>query len=252
MTVSRPALFSAAAAFPLRGAATGRLLSPRSCTHRPGMPKTITTFVAPGAWRLHEPHCLAMKVVGNARRWFAVGDKINVAVPGMGDSITEGELGQWNVAIGESVFVDDVLCEIETDKVQTDVKATFNGTVAAILAQPGDTVTVNQDIITIVEGEGGTEPAKPAPAAAANLPSPPAPIPPAAVESASPTDPSGSHRKPMIQFRYGVRDPAAVKFDGQASGGPLSEYADHVDPMPSAFIRRREIPAEEIELIMVR
>lgn len=190
---------------------------------------------------------------GVPRRWFAVGDTHTVAVPDMGDSITEGELADWNVAVGDTVFVDDVLCEIETDKVTAEVKATFNGTVAALLAEPGDTVTKAQALITMVETEGGGAP--PAPAPAAPAPTAPAPVAPAPAAPAPPTaaaSAAAAGRSPMIQFRYGVREAAASAAAAAPAIAAISaDYANHIDPEPSAFIRRRPLPADEIELIMV-
>ena len=99
-----------------------------------------------------------------------------MVVPGMGDSITEGEIAEWQVQVGAVVSVDDVLVEIETDKVTSEVKATFAGTVSELLAAEGDTVSVNQALITITEGEGGVAPQAAPPAA----PTAPAAVPPAA------------------------------------------------------------------------
>ena len=45
------------------------------------------------------------------------GQVVSVPVPGMGDSITSGDLLEWKVAVGDKVNADDVLAEIETDKV---------------------------------------------------------------------------------------------------------------------------------------
>ena len=58
----------------------------------------------------------------------------------MGDSITEGEMGQWMYAVGDDVNMDDVVAEIETDKITTEVKAPCNGTITALLAEEGDGV----------------------------------------------------------------------------------------------------------------
>eukprot|EP01046_Picozoa_sp_COSAG06_P081425 COSAG06_NODE_28587_length_571_cov_2.542373_1_plen_75_part_01 len=72
----------------------------------------------------------------------------------MGDSITEGELGQFMYAVGDAVNMDDVVAEIETDKITTEVKAPCSGTITALLAEEGDTVGTNQDLFSIEEGEG--------------------------------------------------------------------------------------------------
>jgi biotin carboxyl carrier protein len=58
-----------------------------------------------------------------------VGDKRAVAVPTMGDSITEGTIVEWVAQIGQAVKPDDVVALIETDKVTVEIKATTEGVV---------------------------------------------------------------------------------------------------------------------------
>jgi len=104
------------------------------------------------------------------QRFFA--DK-KVPLPSLGaESITEGEVTEWNVAVGDSVAAGDVLCSIETDKVTVEVEAPFAGVIKAFHAEAGDSVEVGNDLLTIDEGAsggggGGAAPEKAAPAAAA-------------------------------------------------------------------------------------
>jgi hypothetical protein len=156
-------------------------------------PKRATRI---GSWpaRVREP------LQACPRRWFAVGDAVTMVVPGMGDSITEGEIAEWQVQVGAVVSVDDVLVEIETDKVTSEVKATFPGTVSELLAAEGDTVSVNQALITITEGEGGAAPQAAPPAA----PTAPAAAPPA---TASPPEVVNGARKRVWGTETPVRWP---------------------------------------------
>ena len=97
---------------------------------------------------------------------------VDVVVPVMGESVAEGTLGAWTKKPGDAVKKDDVLVEIETDKVALEVSAPADGVLGGVLAQPGDSVTPGQVIATITEGAAAAAPAAapvvaaPAPAAA--------------------------------------------------------------------------------------
>jgi pyruvate dehydrogenase E2 component (dihydrolipoamide acetyltransferase) len=114
---------------------------------------------------------------------------INVLMPALSPTMTEGKIARWLKAEGDTVKSGQVLCEIETDKATMEVEAVDEGTLAKILV-PGGTegVKVNQPIAIIAaEGEdakaaaasGGGAPA-PAPKPAAAAPAPAAAAPPAA------------------------------------------------------------------------
>ncbi len=80
---------------------------------------------------------------------------IDVVMPQMGDSVTEGTILEWHVQEGAAVAVDDVLVEISTDKVDAEMPSPAAGTIVEILAQAGDDVTVGQVLARIAVGEGG-------------------------------------------------------------------------------------------------
>ena len=94
-------------------------------------------------------------------------------MPQMGESITEGTITKWRVAVGDTVERDDPLFDIATDKVDTEVPAALTGRLVEILVPEGETVTVNTVVGRIAaEGEvwspdGPREPAgEPTPAGA--------------------------------------------------------------------------------------
>jgi 2-oxoglutarate dehydrogenase E2 component (dihydrolipoamide succinyltransferase) len=119
---------------------------------------------------------------------------VAIEVPQMGDSITEGAVAALVKAPGESAETDEVIAQIETDKVTIDVKAPSSGTVREYSVAEGDTVTVGQKIATFVPGAAAAAKPKavsaaPATAAAAAKPAAkPAPAPPAA-SAAAPAPP---------------------------------------------------------------
>merc|ERR1719197_1706980 len=76
-----------------------------------------------------------------------------IEVPAMGDSITEGSIASIDKPVGSTVQADDIIAQIETDKVTIDVRAPESGTVTEVLVAEGDTVTVGQHIVSFEPGE---------------------------------------------------------------------------------------------------
>jgi len=91
-----------------------------------------------------------------------------VRVPTLGESVTEATVATWFKAPGDAVAQDEMLCELETDKVTVEVPAPAAGVMAEIVAKEGDTVGVDALLATIGDGAAAAKPAAtPAPAAAA-------------------------------------------------------------------------------------
>src|SRR3982751_3159099 len=85
--------------------------------------------------------------------------KVEITMPQMGESVTEGVVLEWRKAAGQRVERDEPLVEVSTDKVDTDVPAPASGTLARILAEPDQTVQVGEVLGEIEVGEA--EPAAP-------------------------------------------------------------------------------------------
>ena len=71
---------------------------------------------------------------------------IDVVMPKLGESVTEGRLVRWLVRPGDTVEAYAPLCEVETGKVTAEVPSTAAGTVEAILVAEGDVVAVGTPI----------------------------------------------------------------------------------------------------------
>ncbi len=95
----------------------------------------------------------------------ASGKLVDVVTPAAGESVSEGTILEWRVGVGEAIGETDTIVEISTDKVDVELPAPASGTVAELLVQEGDTVTVGQVIARIAVGE---------PAAASEAPELPA------------------------------------------------------------------------------
>ena len=100
----------------------------------------------------------------------ATGTLVDVVMPQMGVSVSEGTITRWAKQVGDRIEADETIVEISTDKVDTEVPSPVTGIVREILANEGDTVPVNTRIAVIASGDGG-EPADPSPAPAADAPS---------------------------------------------------------------------------------
>jgi len=96
---------------------------------------------------------------------------VDVKVPQLSESVAEATLLQWKKKPGESVAQDEILIEIETDKVVLEVPAPSAGVLSEILVADGGTVVADQPIAKIdTEGKASAAAAAPAPAAAAAAP----------------------------------------------------------------------------------
>ncbi|MEM5521364.1 2-oxoglutarate dehydrogenase complex dihydrolipoyllysine-residue succinyltransferase [Sulfitobacter sp. AS59] len=90
------------------------------------------------------------------------GDAIDVMVPTLGESVTEATISTWFKKVGDTVEADEMLCELETDKVSVEVPAPAAGTLTEILFEEGATVEANGKLAVIAQGAGTAAPA-PAP-----------------------------------------------------------------------------------------
>ncbi len=68
---------------------------------------------------------------------------VDVRMPAMGTSVVEGTVVEWKVAVGDSVAVDDPVCAISSDKVETECPAPASGTIVELLVPEGETVEVD-------------------------------------------------------------------------------------------------------------
>ncbi|MES2279798.1 MAG: 2-oxoglutarate dehydrogenase complex dihydrolipoyllysine-residue succinyltransferase [Pseudomonadota bacterium] len=134
---------------------------------------------------------------------------VDVKVPQLSESVAEATMLQWKKKVGDAVAVDEILIEIETDKVVLEVPAPSAGVITEILVADGGTVTAEQLIAKIdTEGKGAAA----APAAAAAAPAPAQ----AAAPAPAPATAGGS--------MAGVPMPAAAKLmaDGNMAAGSVA------------------------------
>jgi len=118
-------------------------------------------------------------------------ERLQIVVPSMGDSITEGTICTVLKAVGETVQEDEVIAQIETDKVTVDVRAPKTGFIHNMLVREDETVVIGQTLAFLEPSEAGAEAEAVDPAAGAQAPEP----------AAAPSAPgSGGGRKASIHF----------------------------------------------------
>jgi 2-oxoglutarate dehydrogenase E2 component (dihydrolipoamide succinyltransferase) len=149
---------------------------------------------------------------------------VEVKVPQLSESVSEATMLQWKKKPGEAVAQDEILIEIETDKVVLEVPAPSAGVLAQVIANDGDTVTADQVIAKIdTEGKAGAAAVeaevKPAPATA------PAPAAAAPAQAASATGAntaaSPAASKLMAEKNLSSGDVAGSGRDGRITKGDV-------------------------------
>ncbi|MFZ7092050.1 2-oxoglutarate dehydrogenase complex dihydrolipoyllysine-residue succinyltransferase [Primorskyibacter sp. 2E233] len=83
------------------------------------------------------------------------GETVDVMVPTLGESVSEATVSTWFKNVGDSVEQDEMLCELETDKVSVEVPAPAAGTLTEIVANEGDTVQADAKLAVISSGDAG-------------------------------------------------------------------------------------------------
>lgn len=75
-------------------------------------------------------------------------------LPDLGEGLTDGEAVSWEVQVGDTVAIDQVIAVVETAKAQVDLPCPFAGTVATLHAEAGQTVDVGRPLITVEVTDG--------------------------------------------------------------------------------------------------
>jgi 2-oxoisovalerate dehydrogenase E2 component (dihydrolipoyl transacylase) len=133
-------------------------------------------------------------------------------MPKLGESVTEGTIGKWLKQPGEKVNKYDLLVEVQTDKVNTEIPSPVAGTLKEVKVQEGQTVPIGTllAIFDTADGEASAQPSAAQPPSAAPQP-----------QAAQPPKPSQPAGVPPASGRLPVeRGPSAVEPPSRASSAP--------------------------------
>lgn len=166
---------------------------------------------------------------------------VEIRVPQLAESISEATVGKWSVKAGDAVARDQLLVELETDKVTVEVNAPEAGTLSEVLAAEGATVQVGDLLATLAAGAGAAKPAaKPAAAAPAAAPAPAAK--PAAAPAAAPAAGQAlpAAAKLAAEKNVNVSGVAGSGKDGRVTKGDVLDLLNSGAAAPAA---RPSVPA---------
>lgn len=135
---------------------------------------------------------------------------IEIKAPSFPESVADGTVATWHKKPGEAVKRDDLIVDIETDKVVLEVLAEADGVLGAIVAEEGATVLSNQVLGSIEEGGAAAA----APAAAAPAPAAAAAAAPAAAPAAGGEDPIAAPAARQLADENGI-NLASIKGTGK-------------------------------------
>jgi 2-oxoglutarate dehydrogenase E2 component (dihydrolipoamide succinyltransferase) len=163
---------------------------------------------------------------------------IEIKAPTFPESVADGVVSAWHKAAGESVARDELLVEIETDKVVMEVVAPAPGVIDAILIGEGETILSEALLATLVEGEAAVVPQ----ASAAPDSDSPAPV---AIAAASDSVPMGPAVRTLLD-EHGLE---ATQIAASGKGGRLlkEDVLAHLAGLAGAEEKTRAVPVADAE-----
>lgn len=180
---------------------------------------------------------------------------VTVTMPQLGETVTEGTILSWAKKVGDSIAEDEVLLEISTDKVDTEVPSPHAGIIQEILVAEGATVSVGTPLVVIATEQdtggdaAGKEPGPPAePVSVAEQVPDPAPVAPAAVPQSTGDAPRRGVLSPVVRrlaAEHGI-DLGLVPGTGDGGRVTRKDVMAHLEtraPAPAAATPSPAAPA---------
>jgi len=112
---------------------------------------------------------------------------INIEMPKLSDTMSEGTLIKWHKQVGDSVEIGDIIAEVETDKATMEMEAFDEGTITEILIKEGEKAPIG-GVLAVLDGDGSAPESTPAPATTVETAAPAAATPTTSATPALATD----------------------------------------------------------------
>ncbi len=168
------------------------------------------------------------------------GAAVDVMVPTLGESVSEATVSTWFKQIGDTVQQDEMLCELETDKVSVEVPAPASGTLTEILAAEGTTVAAGGKLAVMGGASASASAAAPAAAAATA---------PAAASTSKDVEDSPAAKKAMAEAGISRDAVQGTGRDGRAMKDDVARAvataASTLAPAPAAAAPRAPVSADD-------
>ena len=174
---------------------------------------------------------------------------VEVRVPTLGESVTEATVASWFKQPGDAVAVDEMLCELETDKVSIEVPSPVAGVMAEHVAAEGDTVGVDALLATVNEGAAAASPDSSAKADEAEQPTRPAA---AAETSAKDVEDAPSAKKAMAEKGLSPDQVQGTGRDGRVMKEDVARADSAPAPAPAPAAPAAHDGAREKRVKMTR
>lgn len=189
---------------------------------------------------------------------------VDVVMPKMGESITEGTILEWRKKPGETISLDEILLEIGTDKVDSEIPSPTAGTVVELLAEPNDVLDVGAVIARIETDASAAVPVEPPSVESPPQPEPapePIEVKPAVIEPSSPPSqraPKPTDRKfytPVVRKiakEHAVFDSELASIAGSGKNGRVTKkdiltYLDSHGAAPASMPTSLPVVGGEVE-----
>jgi len=190
---------------------------------------------------------------------------MEIKAPVFPESINDGEVATWHVVPGEPVRRDQVLVDIETDKVVLEVVAPSDGTVTEIVRAVGDIVTSEEVLAVFAAGEAVSEPASQPESEAVGLEPDTAEVLDESSQLASPSarkladesgidlaDVEGTGKRGLVTKDDVLRRVAAVQDIGSKTGASLSDSSQGASVASSSDRIERRVPMTRLRATIAR
>ena len=190
---------------------------------------------------------------------------MEIKAPVFPESINDGEVSTWHVVPGEPVRRDQVLVDIETDKVVLEVVAPSDGTVTEIVRAVGDIITSEEVLAVFAAGEAASEPASQPESEAAGLEPDTAEVLDESLQLASPSarkladesgidlaDVEGTGKRGLVTKDDVLRRVAAVQDIGSKTGASLSDSSQGAPVASSSDRIERRVPMTRLRATIAR
>lgn len=174
--------------------------------------------------------------------------KVEMLMPQMGESITEATVSKWLKSVGDTVKKDEIILEISTDKVDSEIPAPESGVLQQIVASEGDVVPV-KTVIAVIDTEGSAAAAPSSVAPAASTPSPQPTPQPSAVQPSAESSGVTSDRfySPLVKSlaeKHGISlsELDAIPGSGQAGRFTKQDFMAYLDNRGQSAPASQNVP----------
>ncbi len=178
---------------------------------------------------------------------------MDVTMPQLGETVTEGTITRWLKQVGDHVDADEPLFEVSTDKVDSEVPAPVGGTVTEIIVPEGETVEVGTRLAVV----GDAAAAPPAPPAEAPAPPPAPPAAPVATEAPAPEpepvpvpaapEPAAPEPEPAPAITFGAEPDAPAAPEPVAATGDAGTDTSLTSPIVRRLVAERGLDVSSIQ-----